>query len=436
MDTPEMQALFESLRARFSALIEARGAMEGARLAAFRPPYFLPSLGFCSHISLFSSATYQGPNGDFVVISRADLRDPDEALAALEAKIVAIAADTTAALARPLEESLGLARIEPSDALFEDELQSARRSAAVALMEGRFDAAAAKVKEHYGLRLPRWMAVLAALFRSANALERAGLEYLGVSAGGLLEYFDDGGLDRVVREGLDPRVEMRFRRDPPELVSFLWGDTDGLHWGVFYDDPAELPGAIAHNYARDSGETSIDPQTSGVALLSARLRERLEDPYDTEDRPLSAHALRAALRWFEAADREAIDRDGIVRYRGVARPSMVGAASAVLPASAGNARLDPAKVEARYIEYKRGRSKILSEWMMEAREELAKAKPAFAYTLGRELHWFDSDKHRKAGEELLIAAYEALGRHALADIARAHYKHRDLPSVGVFEPGP
>ena len=99
----------------------------------------------------------------------------------------------------------------------------------------------------------------------------------------------------------------------------------------------------------------------------------------------------------------------------------------------GVARLDPAKVEARCNEYKRGRSKILSEWIMEAREELAKGKPAFAYTLGRELHWFDSDKHRKVGEELLLAAYEALGRHALADIARAHYKHRDLPMVSAFE---
>lgn len=436
MDTPEMQALFESLRARFSTLIEARGVMEGARLASFREPYFLSSLGFCAHVSLFSAATYQGPNGDFVVISRADLHDPDEAFAALEGKIAEIAADPAAALARPLEQSLGLARIEPSDALFDDELQRARRASALALMNERFDAVAAKVAEHYGLRLPRWMAVLAAVFRSVDGLERAGLGYIGMSEGGLLDYFADGGLDRVVHEGLDPRVEMRFRRDPPELVSFLWGDTDGLHWGVFYDDPAELPGAIANNYARDSGETGVNSSTSGVALLRARLRERFENEYDAEERPLSAHALRAALRWFEAADREAIDRDGIVRHRGAKRPSMLGGVSAVLPASAGNPRLDPAKVEARYNEYKRPRSKILSEWIMEAREELAKGRPAFAYTLGRELHWFDSDKHRKVGEELLIAAYEALGRGALADIARAHYKHRDLPSVGVFEPSP
>lgn len=433
MDTPEMRALMEALDARFKAILQARGVMEGARLASFRAPYFLSSLGFCANISLFNSATFVGPNGDFVVIGRADLRDPDEAFAELDARIAAMAADPTAALARPLEASLGLRPIEPSDALFDDELQNERRAAAVAEMDARFDAVAAKVKEHFGLRIPRWMAVLAALFRSATPLERAGLEFIGTSPGGLLDYFEDGGLDRVVREGLDPRVEMRFRRDPPEFQSFLWGDTDGLHWGLFYDDPAELPGAIVHNYARDSAETWLDQATSGVALLSARLRESMESAYEDERPPLSAFALRAALRWFSTADREAIDRDGIVRYRGVARPSMLGAVSAVLPASAGNARLDPAKVEARCNEYKRGRSKILSEWIMEAREELAKGKPAFAYTLGRELHWFDSDKHRKVGEELLLAAYEALGRHALADIARAHYKHRDLPMVSAFE---
>jgi hypothetical protein len=38
-------------------------------------------------------------------------------------------------------------------------------------------------------------------------------------------------------------------------------------------------------------------------------------------------------------------------------------------------------------------------------------------------------------EELLVAAYEALGRSALADILRVHVAKRDLPMVTVFERG-
>jgi F0F1-type ATP synthase membrane subunit b/b' len=81
----------------------------------------------------------------------------------------------------------------------------------------------------------------------------------------------------------------------------------------------------------------------------------------------------------------------------------------------------------------RSARKNLREWLAEAREELAKGKPAFAYTIGRELHWLDSDLYRKESAELLVAAYEAMGRRALAEITRAHVANRDLPSVGVFE---
>ena len=34
--------------------------------------------------------------------------------------------------------------------------------------------------------------------------------------------------------------------------------------------------------------------------------------------------------------------------------------------------------------------------------------------------------------ELLVMAYEALGRHAHAETAKVHHAHRDLASVGVF----
>jgi hypothetical protein len=434
MHTPELQALIDSAQQRLESLLQEKGKGATTTLACWRGLYYLRPLGLCANLSLFSNETYRGPSGDFVILSNAALEDPSAVFAALEARIESAMTRGAAALTEELSALLSIERVTPSEELFIEPSQDARRQASLDKMLARFDAVSAKFFEHFQLRMPRWMAVLAALFDSLSPLEKSAMDSLGRSPGGALDYFFDGGLERRTRDGLDPRLEMRFRRDPPEMVSFLWGDSDGLHYGLFYDDPAELPGAIVHNYARDSAETWVDGETTGVSLLAARVRERFEDPYRDEEPPLSLWALRAALRWFSTADRRAVDEDGIVRYRGARREAMLGAISAVLPKDAGNPRLSPEKVEARNIEYQQKRArKILREWLAEAREELAKGKPAFAYTIGRELHWLDSDLYRKESAELLVAAYEAMGRRALAEITRAHVANRDLPSVGVFE---
>jgi hypothetical protein len=71
-------------------------------------------------------------------------------------------------------------------------------------------------------------------------------------------------------------------------------------------------------------------------------------------------------------------------------------------------------------------------WIKRAQAELEAGKPAFALVLGRELHWFDADDYREVGLQLLVGAYRALGRDALAEIALVHHANRDLGSVGVY----
>ena len=71
-------------------------------------------------------------------------------------------------------------------------------------------------------------------------------------------------------------------------------------------------------------------------------------------------------------------------------------------------------------------------WIAEATAELAAGQPAFALTLGRELHWLDADPFRREAVDLLTGAYRALGRDALAGVAEVHAAHRDLPSVDVL----
>src|SRR5689334_13628724 len=107
------------------------------------------------------------------------------------------------------------------------ESQEQRRSAALTLAYERFPAVAERVRQVYGLRLPRHLAVFVALCRSAGDAEWEALDYLMLSAAGVTDYFGDDGLRLVGRDGLDERLHGRYRRDPAELVTVLMGGSDG-----------------------------------------------------------------------------------------------------------------------------------------------------------------------------------------------------------------
>lgn len=55
-----------------------------------------------------------------------------------------------------------------------------------------------------------------------------------------------------------------------------------------------------------------------------------------------------------------------------------------------------------------------------------------ALVLGRSMHWKGGPLCLAESGPLLVEAYEALGRKALAGITRAHYAARDAPTVDVF----
>jgi hypothetical protein len=61
-------------------------------------------------------------------------------------------------------------------------------------------------------------------------------------------------------------------------VTIGWGDSDGLHFGLWYDDPAELPTTIVGNYARDSAETWDCQTRSMLEILREQLERTREEP--------------------------------------------------------------------------------------------------------------------------------------------------------------
>ncbi|WP_344512774.1 ADP-ribosylation family protein [Dactylosporangium maewongense] len=398
---------------------------DGVTLTALSELAHVDGLGLVVRVSLYDQRTYSGPTATVVLGD-----DAGERVAAAVARLEVPGA-ARAALGASLSETLGLDEARFDESMFAPtEADEARRSASLDVMTGLFPAVEQRFSQVYGLRLPRHVAVLAAALHSLGDHERRALQSLGLSDWGVLDYFADGGLERAGRDGLDERLHCRFRRDPAELVTILGGGSDGLHYGLWYDDPAELPSFVAYNYARDSAETWTAKAPTGLAQIRRVLDDALDDDEDPE-RYWTLYPLRAVLDWFDAADAAACAADGPPRWADAQRPPGGVTLGAVLPPDSGDPRVG--ETEARHDAY-RGDEERTRGWIAEATAELAAGRPAFALVLGRELHWLDADRYRREAVELLAGAYRALGRDALAGIAEVHAANRDLPSVDVLQP--
>lgn len=300
-------------------------------------------------------------------------------------------------------------------------------------MQERFPAVAARVRKVYGLRLPRHVAVFCALWASVSPAERAALDHLMVRPFGVTEYFGEQGLRLKGRDGLDERLHARYRRDPPEFVTVLGGGLDGLHYGLWYDDPADLPSLIVGNYAREDAVTWASSAVTLLAEIRRDAQQAVRDfggDEDDEDVRLILPVF-AALDWFADADQRALEADGLPHGTAGNRQFSAVSVFPALPAGCGDPQL--ARSPERLRAFEEGGDEA-ARWITLAWDQLAAGKPALALAVGGELHWADLDPFRQASRDLLTGAYRALGRDALADTAEIHIAHRDLRSVAVLVP--
>jgi hypothetical protein len=320
-------------------------------------------------------------------------------------------------------------RARPQAPLREPRALRERREAVLARMLERFPAVAAKMRAVYDMPLPRHLAVALGFYGGLTPEEREeAWSYLGCGPAGVSEWFDDDGLSLPATA--DERLHFRYRCDPPEFVTIFSGNCDGSHWGLWYDDPRELPRLVAHNYARDDACTGARKPT-----LLGSLREQL---YDRELRAGEYPHLARVRAWFDECYRQ---EQAVYRAEGIESPpprshACVAGMDPVIPGVALPPDLDGyAAQELRYKTF-RERTTEAAPWIDRARRELAEGQPFRALFLGRELHYVDPDELRATAAELLIGAYRALGRDALAGVTRAHHDNRDLRSVGIYGPMP
>ncbi|GAB3828663.1 ADP-ribosylation family protein [Dactylosporangium cerinum] len=299
----------------------------------------------------------------------------------------------------------------------------ARRLASLDKMHERHPAVAERVQRVHGLRLPRHLAVFSAFWDSADTAERMALDHLMVSPFGLTEYFEDGGLERRARDGIDERLHARYLCDPAEFVTVLSGGSDGLHYGLWYDDPADMPTSIVHNYARDSAETWVNGYRTLLGELYGLTVSVRQDSAD-EVRPLLD-----ALDWFVDADNAVVEADGPSRWAGSPRGRTAVSVFPLLPADAGDPQLD--RSDARLEDLRAGGAEATA-WIGRAEAELTAGRPALALAVGGELHWLARDEDREVARRLRADGYRLLGRDAIAGIVDAHAANAALPTVDVL----
>jgi hypothetical protein len=264
----------------------------------------------------------------------------------------------------------------------------------------------------YGLEFPEelfalwdWHGTL------AGEAARAFHEVLGITLHGPFDVLA-GKLDDL--ELRYPAIlHWRYQYDPPELFTVMVGDTDGLHWGYWFDDPGRLPPVVASFYARDSVDlTEHESLAHALATHVEHTRRGLRE---------NRRADRAHAAEYDR-DLAALDALDATRPKPRAQPQRTtvadtpeGMGVVVAPAQLAPWRR-PDTIE---------REAILA--FVDA--EIAARRPGTALLVGRTL-W---DGAKKLALDVLVRAYTALDREPLRAVAVAHRAHPAIPSLDITQ---
>ncbi|MFI9203195.1 ADP-ribosylation family protein [Streptomyces sp. NPDC053048] len=293
----------------------------------------------------------------------------------------------------------------------------------------------------WGLELPESIFRFWTFLGSLGPADRRTLGETGVAPAGIMDLFADPGAQP--RDGLDVRVHGRYYRDPPEFLTFLHGGSDGLHYGLWFDDGRTCHGVAAYRTNDGGGiDTSASTPMEAVrAILERCWRDVEDDPGDDEapQRLSRLSALRDAVTAFETGDRPEVGLAYSRTYDFVVPPvdhervTTLDGAGALVAGRTAHQGADEYAL-ANHIHGLFDDAGALAACVEEARRRCATGDPAEALVLGRDLHWASAgDPKREAlANELLVSAYHALSRPSLAAIADAHHRHRSLPRVDVL----
>jgi hypothetical protein len=307
------------------------------------------------------------------------------------------------------------------------EVNERRRSAIAEALEC-FPVAFDKMMSIYNLRLPKHVAYAIGFWNGLSHEEREGAShFLAGGPDGVGSLFVVGGLDRTAF--LDERLEARYRLEPPEFVPVFRG-FDGNHFGLWYDDPADLPRMIASFYARERDALIYAEQPT----LLGSLRKRIYD--SPHGHPEITEHTGAVLAWLEevyAEELAAHREEKIGPFQ--RRADSTGGIGPWIPDWRAPTRRDFPQAPGRAHAYQEHAPEV-DNWIARARKDLDDGKPGLALLVGHDLHHADRDAYRGVCTELLLGSYKALGRNQMFELVRLHHRYRDLKSATVYDQQP
>jgi hypothetical protein len=227
----------------------------------------------------------------------------------------------------------------------------------------------------------------------------------------------------------------RWYDDPPEFLTILRGDMDGLHWGYYIDDPAEQRFPVASYWSRDAFEFSIERDVFEAVRCDLELAYRDYLDYSGPD-PASADSyqqtleqidrLRTELRKYGTSRRSKVGDDYLEAYvwhdtRRWRRPVAMTRDRLGICVPAKKYRpLGSADVAAKWDA--EPAEKEITKLRAKALKLLGEGYPGAALKLGKDL-WLSRD-HRETCYDLLDAAYEALERPWLRQMLQVAREYR------------
>lgn len=220
-------------------------------------------------------------------------------------------------------------------------------------------------------------------------------------------------------------LEDRFYKDPPEFITVLLGDTDGLHWGYYVDEPANGPSCVAHYYHNDAYLFTVDGGLfDAVGKQAEAVRRTLREYLETD--PGSASAYRRDIERIDSILERLVPLMAAAPVqRVVTAPTRDGMGIIVPPE-----RYAPLSAQDRFLEPRY----VPDEAQVQMLRELALAALQHGYAgsalkLGKDL--WDYPDYFAVSCELLEKAYASLGRHILRDrLQRGCEYRRSMDAVG------
>jgi hypothetical protein len=239
-------------------------------------------------------------------------------------------------------------------------------------------------------------------------------------------------------------LHWRYHNDPPEFFTVLLGDSDGLHWGYYLDNPASQTGCIASYYTHDAFELMTDGDTLFEALR-LHLEQQYRDCLDYREADVEQMAeydatlaaldeMRRHIQRYETGDRSENGEEYVEKYDAERRRAkrIVARTLEGMGVVAPRQTYRPLSLKDDQLWQALWNTDDPVSIVEEARQALSDGYPATALKLGKDLWAVGGERHTAYTYELLDAAYAGLNREVLRNVLREHWAHRDLPLVDIL----